>query len=70
MTEAETTELLARYSRAEISAIQLRRALGGISYGDVLTQMARHGLPLPQPVNEDSRQRIDRAREWLFPRAS
>jgi hypothetical protein len=48
MTEAETAALLGKYSRAEISAVQLRRALGGVTYGDVLIQLAAHDLPLPR----------------------
>jgi hypothetical protein len=48
MTEAETTALLGQYSRAEISAVQLRRELGGITYGDVLIELASHNLPLPR----------------------
>jgi len=66
MTDAETTALLARYSRAEISAVQLRRALGGISYGDVLVELARRDLPLPTP-RTGSAERIARARAVLFP---
>jgi hypothetical protein len=36
MTEAERTDLLRRYSEGQVSAIELRRALGGITFGDVL----------------------------------
>jgi hypothetical protein len=36
MTEEEKTFLVEQYSRAEISAVDLRRALGGIGYGDVI----------------------------------
>jgi hypothetical protein len=70
MTEAEATVLLGRYSRAEISAVQLRRELGGITYGDVLIALARHKLPLPRTPQAGSKERIARARAVLFPRAS
>jgi hypothetical protein len=74
MTEAETAALLGKYSRAEISAVQLRRALGGVTYGDVLIQLAAHDLPLPRTPQAagrrpqaGSKERIARARAMLFP---
>jgi len=70
MTEAETTALLGQYSRAEISAVQLRRELGGITYGDVLIELASHNLPLPRTPQVGSKERIARARAVLFPGAS
>jgi hypothetical protein len=70
MTELETKDLLGRYSRAEISAMRLRRELGGITYGDVLIQLAAHDLPLPRTPQAGSRERIARARAVLFPRAT
>lgn len=70
MTEAETTALLAKYARAEISAVQLCRELGGISYADVLILLARHNLPLPLTPQPGSQERIARARALLFPHAS
>lgn len=69
MTEQNSTDLFERYSRAEISAVRLRRELGGITYGDVLIQMARRDLPLPRTPEPGSRERIARARALLFPRA-
>ncbi|HEY6433346.1 MAG TPA: hypothetical protein VIZ17_15310 [Acetobacteraceae bacterium] len=44
--ETDETELLKRYSEARISAIELRRALGGITFGDVLAELAKRDLPL------------------------
>ena len=70
MTEAETAALLTKYSRAEISATQLRRELGGVTYGDVLAELARHNLPLPRTPEAGSKDRIARARAILFPRVS
>ena len=70
MTEAEKTALLTRYSRAEISAVQLRRALGGVTYGDVLIELASHNLSLPHVPQPGSKERIARARAVLFPGVS
>ena len=70
MTDAETTAALEQYSRAEISAMQLRRALGGITYGDVLMALAKHDLSLPHSPQPGSQERIARARAVLFPLTS
>lgn len=68
MIETEETALLTKYSRAEISAVELRRALGGITYGDVLIALAHHNLTLPHVPQPGSKERIARARAALFPR--
>ncbi len=70
MNEVETVELLERYSQARISAIELRRALGGITFGDVLIELAKHDLPLPRAPEAGRRQRIAAARALLFPKAA
>ncbi len=70
MTEAEKTALLTRYARADISAVQLRRALGGVTYGDVLIELARHNLTLPHVPQPGSKERIAKARAVLFPAVS
>ncbi len=70
MTEVETTELLKRYSEAKISALELRRALGGITFGDVLIELANHDLPLPRAPEAGRQQRIAAAHALLFPQAA
>lgn len=70
MTEGETTELLKRYSAGQISAIELRRALGGITFGDVLIELAARDLSLPRAPEAGREQRIAAARGWLFPKAA
>ena len=70
MTEEEKMELLERYSAARISAVELRRALGGITFGDVLIELARHDLPLPRAPEAGREQRIAAARALLFPKAA
>lgn len=70
MTEVETTALLERYSEGQISAIELRRRLGGITFGDVLIELAKRDLPLPRAPEAGRRQRIAAARALLFPKAA
>lgn len=68
MTEAQKLALLERYSRGEISAVELRRRLGDITYGDVLIELAAHGLPLPRAPQQGREDRLALAREMLFPK--
>jgi hypothetical protein len=68
MTEPERDELLRRYSEARISAIELRRTLGGVTFGDVLIELAKHDLPLPRAPEAGRQERIAAARSLLFPK--
>ena len=70
MTEAERTDLLRRYSEGRISATELRRALGGITFGDVLIELAKHSLALPRAPEVGRQERISAARALLFPKAA
>ncbi len=70
MTEVETITLLKRYSEGQISAIELRRALGGITFGDVLIELAKRELQLPRAPEAGRQQRIAAARALLFPKAA
>lgn len=70
MTEVEKIALLERYSKGEISAIELRRALGGATFGDVLIGLAKLDLPLPRALDAGRQQRIAAARALLFPKAA
>jgi len=67
MTDVETTALLERYSHAEISAADLRRRLGNISYADVIIELAKRDLPLPRASQKGREERLARAQAWLFP---
>ena len=51
MTDEEKTRMVEQYSRAEISAVELRRALGNIGYADVIIEPAPRNLPLPRTQN-------------------
>jgi hypothetical protein len=69
MTETDKSALLERYSRNDISAIELRRALGGLTFGDVLIELAKRDLPLPRAPIAGREHRIAEARALLFPHA-
>jgi hypothetical protein len=68
MTETDKSALLERYSRNDISAVELRRALGGVTFGDVLIELAKRDLPLPRAPAAGREESIAQARAWLFPR--
>ena len=70
MTEAERADLLRRYSEGRISTTELRRALGGITFGDVLIELAKYGLALPRATEVGRQERISAARALLFPKAA
>ncbi len=50
--------------------MELRRALGGITFGDVLIELAKRDLPLPRASRAGREERIAEARAWLFPRVT
>jgi hypothetical protein len=65
MTEEEA---LVAYSRGAMTALELRRRLGGVSYGDVLRLLSRADLPLPRAPMIGREGQIERARSWMFPK--
>jgi hypothetical protein len=67
VTETERLALRA-YSRGEMTAIELRRRLGGASYGDVLRLLSDEGLPLPRAPEAGREAQLTRARAWMFPK--
>ncbi len=67
MTDLETTALLKRYSNAEISAADLRRKPGDISYADVIIELAKRNIPLPRASQKGREERLATAHAWLFP---
>jgi hypothetical protein len=64
----ETKAALEAYSRGDMSAIGLRRRLGGATYGEVLSLLSEHNLPLPRAPIAGREVQIERARSWLFPK--
>ncbi len=59
---------LTAYSRGDMTAIELRRRLGGATYGDVLRLLSEAGLPLPHAPMAGREEDIKRARAWMFPK--
>jgi len=51
-----------------MSAIELRRRLGGATFGEVLERLSAEGLPLPRAPERGREAQIARARTWMFPR--
>ncbi|HXZ14818.1 MAG TPA: hypothetical protein VEH77_02385 [Roseiarcus sp.] len=67
MTETERQALDA-FSQGQMTAIELRRRLGGATYGDVLRLLDEASLPLPRAPVAGREQNLERARAWLFPK--
>ena len=63
----ETIDLLRRYSRGEMSAIDLRRRLDGATFGEVLMLLGEHDIPLPIASRQGREDRLELARSWMFP---
>ena len=61
-------EALEAFSRGEMTALELRRRLGGATYGEVLQRLSEESLPLPRAPEAGREEQIARAREWMFPK--
>ena len=66
MDDKDKTALEA-FSRGEMTALELRRRLGGATFGDVLRLLSTEELPLPRAPVAGREAQIARAREWMFP---
>ena len=66
MTHSTERLLLTRFSRGEVSAMQVRGLLGDITFGDLLMRLGTHGLPLPRTPLEGREDVIRRLRAALF----
>ena len=60
-------EALRGYSQGQVTAIELRRRLGGATYGEVLSLLGAENLPLPRAPLRGREEQLERARQWLFP---
>jgi hypothetical protein len=54
------------YSQGEVTAVDLRRRLGGATYGEVLGLLGAENLPLPRAPLDGREEQLERARRWLF----
>jgi len=61
-------QALEAFSRGEMSAIDLRRRLGGATFGEVLVLLRDRDLPLPRAPVAGREEQISRARSWMFPK--
>lgn len=60
-------EALQAYSSGRMTALELRRRLGGASYGDVLLRLSEEALPLPRASQIGREAQIAQAHAWMFP---
>jgi len=67
MNEKEKLALEA-FSKGGMTAIELRRRLGGATYGEVLRLMSEEALPLPRAPVAGREEQIKRAHSWMFPK--
>ena len=61
-------QALEAFSCGKMTAIELRRRLGGASYGDVLRLLSDENMPLPRAPEAGREEQISRARSWMFPK--
>jgi hypothetical protein len=59
---------LQAFSRGDMTALELRRRLGGATYGDLLRLLSEARLPLPRAPVAGREEQIRRAHAWMFPR--
>jgi hypothetical protein len=59
---------LEAFSKGEMTAIDLRRRLGGATYGEVLFLLSEAALPLPRASVVGREEQIKRANSWMFPK--
>jgi len=67
MNEKEK-EALQAFSHGEMTALALRRRLGGATYGEILSLLSEQDLPLPRAPVAGREEQISRARSWMFPK--
>jgi len=60
-------QALEAYSNGTMTAIDLRRRLGGVGYGEILRLLSEAGLPLPRAPVAGREEQLERARAWMFP---
>jgi hypothetical protein len=64
----DDNQALQAFSRGDMTALALRRRLGGATYGDLLKLLSEAQLPLPRAPVAGREEQIRRAHAWMFPR--
>ena len=64
----ETQKDLEKFSRGDMTTVELRRRLGGATFGEILQLLSEAELPLPRAPIAGREEHINRAHAWMFPR--
>jgi hypothetical protein len=67
MPKQDERTLLIDYAAGRITALEARRRLGDVGFGDLLRSLADVGLSLPRAPVTGREAKLARARELLFP---
>ena len=67
MPERDKRATLVDYAAGRITALEARRRLGDVGFGDLLRLLPDEGLALPQASVTGREDTLRRARAWLFP---
>jgi len=65
--DAKDKQALQAFSQGKMSALELRRRLGGATYGEILSLLSEQDLPLPRAPVAGREEQVARARAWMFP---
>lgn len=66
-TTEDIRDLLTWFSTGQITAVEARTRLGGITFGRLLSLLAGENLPLPKSPPAGREPALARARAWMFP---
>lgn len=66
--ETHPIDLLTAFSTGALSAIDVRRALGNITYGELFRLVADANLHLPDSPATGREATLAKAQAWMFPK--
>jgi hypothetical protein len=67
MAKQDDRAVLIDYAAGRITALEARRGLGNVGFGDLLRSLADAGLSLPRAPVTGREAKLARARDLLFP---